>query len=105
MAHVGRLRRLRSLSLNGCKAVTDVGLGRLVGLTELRSLDLGFTGVKGPGLSVLEGMDRLKTLSLMRVPATDAGDLAHLRVLDGGSNTSNSRGTASRMTAWRAWRG
>jgi hypothetical protein len=55
MVHIGRLADLECLSLNGCKDVTDRGLVHLRGLTELRVLDVSFTGATGRFLSNLSG--------------------------------------------------
>lgn len=82
MLHIGQLRSLQLLNLNGRKSVTDLGLVHLRGLTELRELDLSFTGATGSGLKSLERMTRLRKLVLPTGPISD-DDLAHLGGLTG----------------------
>jgi SAM-dependent methyltransferase len=60
--------------------VTDAGLARLGGLTQLRWLRLASTPVTDAGLAHLRGLTQLQSLQLANTPVTDAG-LAHLRGL------------------------
>lgn len=75
MVHVGRLRGLRSLSLNGT-GVTDRGFRELVRLVEVRRLSVGFNpGITSRSMRVVEGMRRLRAVNNTTIPMTDA-DLA-----------------------------
>jgi hypothetical protein len=60
--------------------VTDAGLERLKGLTQLQMLTLEGPQITDGGLENLEGMSQLESLCLSDTKVTDAG-LKHLRVL------------------------
>jgi hypothetical protein len=62
--------------------ITDAGLARLRGSTQLRTLSLGGTGISDAGLKHLQGLARLQRLYLANTGITDAG-LAHLKDLIG----------------------
>lgn len=73
MADLARSRGLRALRLANNPKVTDVGLMKLTGLANLRSLDLSGTGVSlagDPNLSAWRGLTRL---DLSRTPVDDGG--------------------------------
>ncbi len=80
MARVGRLRGLESLTLNGCKGVTDAGMVHVGRLGQLTSLDVGFTSISGVSLKDFAGLSRLKRLDLPSTSVSDA-ELAHVRGL------------------------
>lgn len=63
--------------------VTDADLGRLAALVELRTLDLGCTQVKGPGLAHLKPQSRLEYLSLYDCPHLEASFIEPLKQLPG----------------------
>ena len=77
MGYIGRLDDLERLNLNGCKDVTDAGLAHLRRLSELRDLDLTFTGATGAGLKNLEHLTQLVRLNLTGL--TSDADLASLK--------------------------
>ena len=65
-------KNLQSLSLP--KAVTDAGLAKLTGLTELRALRVeGASGMTDAGLVHLKGLTKLAELDLRGTKVTDAG--------------------------------
>jgi hypothetical protein len=80
LAKLKGMASLKELSLAGCK-LTDSQLANLDGLNSLESLDLSsnhrFTGA---GLAHLEGLHKLRWLSLVDTHITDSG-LAHLKGL------------------------
>ncbi len=73
------LSRLEDLNIGGTR-ITDLGVGRLAALANLRVLDLSRTAATGAGL---ERLARLERLSLWKSRATDesAARLAGLRQL------------------------
>lgn len=60
-----QLPKLKQLSLDGCKSVTDDGLGNFAGMPALESLMLGSTGVAGIDLTPLANLPNLKEVKLM----------------------------------------
>jgi Leucine-rich repeat (LRR) protein len=60
-----QLPKLKQLSLDGCKGVTDEGLGNFAGMPALESLMLGSTGVAGIDLTPLANLPNLKEVKLM----------------------------------------
>ena len=60
-----QLPNLKHLSLDGCSAITDEGLGNFSGMPALESLMLGGTGVAGIDLTPLANLPNLKEVSLM----------------------------------------
>jgi Leucine-rich repeat (LRR) protein len=72
-----------SIGLGEGKGITDEALKHLVGIKELKSLDLTGTGVKGPGLKHLAALPNLEMLTLRFTPLTDASckELASLQPL------------------------
>lgn len=60
-----QLPKLKQLSLDGCKNVTDDGLGNFSGMPALESLMLGSTGVAGIDLTPLANLPNLKEVKLM----------------------------------------
>jgi hypothetical protein len=60
-----RLPKLKQLSLDGCKGITDGGLGNFDGMPALESLMLGSTGVDGYDLTPLANLPNLKEVKLM----------------------------------------
>ncbi|WP_406699508.1 hypothetical protein V5E97_11650 [Singulisphaera sp. Ch08] len=81
MAHIGRLRRLRTLRLDNTQ-VTEDGLIHLKGLTGLDSLSLAYTRIDDRGLVHLKGLTSLDSLSLAHTRIDDRG-LTHLKGLTG----------------------
>ncbi|MGA2253861.1 MAG: hypothetical protein ABSG53_04295 [Thermoguttaceae bacterium] len=78
------LARIKVLWLNA--KVTDNGLERLKGLTELRKLGLSGSKITNVGLEHLQGLRRLRLLDLSETWITDAGlqslnGLTHLEKL------------------------
>jgi hypothetical protein len=63
--------------------VTDADLERLAALVELRTLELGCTQVKGPGLAHLKPQSRLEYLSLYDCPHLEASFIEPLKQLPG----------------------
>jgi len=55
------------------RQVTDEGLKRLAGLTNLTSLSLGSTQVTDAGMKELDGLSNIRTLILVFTQVTDAG--------------------------------
>ena len=104
LTHIGGLKQLRGLVLQNCDNVTNVGLGQLKELRNLRVLvidksqvnddgleslamleklevlELDHADVHGPGLRHLAGLQELKLLSLRFCPLDDSG-MAHLACL------------------------
>src|SRR5262249_26013182 len=64
--------------LSGTK-VTDAGLAGLEGATQLKTLRLDNTAVRGPGLESLKKLPALRTLALSSTPIDD-DSLKHLAV-------------------------
>lgn len=94
--HLGRLTGLVHLQLNQC-GLTDVGVERLETLSKLQYLDVNWSpGITDRGLSVVERMPQLGTLSLINTSVTDKGlsslhqlplealFLSHTKVTDAG---------------------
>ncbi len=86
MAWVGTLSALESLTLSHT-AVSDEGIGHLVGVIGLRELLLDYTQVTDLALKYLPGMKELRRLSLRGTGVSDAGmaslvPLARLEFLD-----------------------
>ena len=79
LEHLGRLRRLQVLSLDGNR-ITDAGLAHLGKLKQLRYLSLMCPQVTDAGLEHLEGLRELEGLYLQRAKVTDGG-LEHLKDL------------------------
>jgi hypothetical protein len=73
------LTKLKELDLGGT-GVTDAGLVHLKGLTKLKELDLSFTKITDAGLIHLKGHTKLESLVLSNTYVTDAG-LVHLKGL------------------------
>lgn len=73
LADVRRVEHLVRLGASGSKAVTDEGARALAGLSELRHLDLGGTGISDGALDVLHTLPALEWLSLEGTRVTDAG--------------------------------
>lgn len=76
LASIGRLKRLRVLSLGGAP-ITDDGLKYLSMLTRLEVLELDHAPIHGPGLAHLSSLCNLRLLSLRFSPLEDEG-LAYL---------------------------
>jgi hypothetical protein len=74
LVHLRGLTRLEELHIDNTPGVTDAGMVHLAGLKRLRVLHIVDSGVKGPGLASLVGLNRLEELDLS-IPVTDA-DLA-----------------------------
>ncbi len=76
---LNQLKTLEYLDLSDT-ALTDDGLARLAGLTELRNLSLSGTRISDAGLEQLKNMTFLEVLALNRLPITDVG-LSRLQTL------------------------
>jgi hypothetical protein len=76
LVHLRDLKWLEELEIRDAPGVTDAGLVNLQGLSRLKSLSLETTKVQGSGLVNLAGLTRLETLHLALAP-TDA-DIAPL---------------------------
>jgi hypothetical protein len=74
------LRRLKVLELPFAPHVTDAGLHHLTGLSELRLLNLGASGITDVGLAEIGRLRNLRELHLWGTEVTDNG-LTHLRNL------------------------
>jgi internalin A len=72
LGHVGRLRQLRILDLRSSD-VTDSGLEQLRGLKRLRHLYLDDTEITDAGLHHLEGLTNMEFLSLNRTQIDGSG--------------------------------
>ena len=64
LRHLKNLKKLRWLSLNGCRNVTDKGLVHLKGLTNLEDLNLEMTKTTSKGMAHLKGLTKLKRIRL-----------------------------------------
>jgi hypothetical protein len=88
MAHVGRLSRLRFLSMGGTHIrprLTDADMTHLRGLTQLEELNLHVDAIPITGASLvnLKGMSRLRVLYMpLRVADQDLASLSRLTALE-----------------------
>ncbi len=73
MGIIAGLRNLEILRLHYSKSVTDAGLEKLRGLTNLKELDLTQWGITDMGLNSLSAMNKLEVLNLTATAITDAG--------------------------------
>jgi hypothetical protein len=92
LAHLKRLKQLKSLNLDCCRNVTDAGMEHLKELPQLQTLVLDGTRVTDAGLEPLEGLPELQGLFLYGV--TDAGlehvaRMPHLRRLSIGGEVTD----------------
>jgi internalin A len=71
LVHLRGLTRLEELHIDNTPGVTDAGMVYLAGLKQLRVLHIVDSGIKGPGLASLVGLNRLEELDLS-IPVTDA---------------------------------
>ena len=80
VSELRNLKKLKVLTLSGCRNVTDKGIEALSGLTELQDLNLDHTSVTRACLRHLEGLTKLRRFSLS-FPSDDksAGGLKYLR--------------------------
>lgn len=78
MKYVGSLKDLRVLMMWDAAALTDAGVSRLGGLSNLGSLHINDSQIGDESLRVLATLPRIEKLSLQGNRITDAG-LAHLR--------------------------
>jgi internalin A len=87
MEMLGGFERLEELNLGGAK-ITDAGLGGLVRLAKLRSLDLSRTQVSGKGIRELAALGNLERLTLWQAGnirddvAASLAAIRNLKVLD-----------------------
>ncbi len=75
---------MRRVELNAAK-ITDAGLTHLQGLTRLQSLSLATTNITGSGLSCLNGLSQLQSLDLTGTKVASAG----LAYINGPSQRQN----------------
>ncbi len=80
LAHLARVRSLRSLYLVSCRGITGSGLAHLRAVTGLEYLDLSGTNVGDPALAHIAAIRSLLFLRLTDTRLTDAG-LRHLTSL------------------------
>lgn len=80
LSHLSHLTNLTTLDL-GYTKVTDAGLPHLARLTNLRVLNLGFTTVTDSGLSYLKDLTNLMVLRLDGTQVTAGGILRLRRAL------------------------
>lgn len=71
LAHVARLRQLRTLTLSG--KVSDGGLTHLKGLGKIESIDLSNNQITGVGLIELKSLTKLRELFLHHNPVGNDG--------------------------------
>ncbi|MBI2803385.1 MAG: hypothetical protein HYX68_00195 [Planctomycetes bacterium] len=64
LRHLKNLKRLRWLSLSGCKKVTDKGLAHLKNLTSLEDLNLEVTKTTAEGMVHLKNLKKLRRVRL-----------------------------------------
>ena len=87
LIEVGKIASLRSLDLRDC-AISDAGIGHLVGLTQLKALRLsgksGATDVGDAAMTDIAGLTQLKSLALDCLWVSDLGiaSLAPLQNLE-----------------------
>jgi len=81
LASLAEWKSLQALHLRGSRDVSDAGLASIVGLSNLRVLDLGATGVTDSGMVFLALWPELEELSLFGTVVTDAG-VVHVARLD-----------------------
>jgi Leucine-rich repeat (LRR) protein len=81
-SRIGELLHVEWLFLSGNSRFTDAHLARFSGLDLLRKIDLGGTGVTGPGLAHFRTLTRLENANLIGLPIRDA-DLSSLSRLSG----------------------
>jgi Leucine-rich repeat (LRR) protein len=84
LAQLAKLPRLRDLTIETTKDVTEAGLKHLAKMSELEKLSLSSVNVEGRGLGdeairAVTGLKRLRDLSLRECGTTDAG----VRLLEG----------------------
>ena len=80
---IGGLRQLKILRLHYCRSVTDDGLAKLSGLTNLTELDLTHWAITDNGLNTLSAMAKLEILNLSQTTITDTGVDILISILSG----------------------
>lgn len=80
---ISGLHSLEILRLHSCRNVTDDGLAKLAGLTNLKELDLTQWGITDNGLNSLSKMNKLEELNLTATAITDAGVDILISILPG----------------------
>jgi|APGre2960657404_1045060.scaffolds.fasta_scaffold08666_1 hypothetical protein len=83
VAHIARLRSLRSLELAGSLSLTDAAFPFLRRLTSLTSLGLAFTPISDAGLAAVAALTTLQRLDLLGCDGVTASGIAHLSSLVG----------------------
>jgi len=73
LALVHHFPQLRSLNLGACRKIGDAGVVHLRGLTQLHTLNLGYTRVTDRGLVHVKELATLECLMLYRNRVTDEG--------------------------------
>jgi len=82
LARVAKLDHVTSLSLNGSRSLTDVGLSTIARMSQLKHLNLSDTNITDRGLEVLRHLPQLETFEMTwHRGATDTG-LAQLKWCD-----------------------
>jgi hypothetical protein len=77
MEHVRVLKKLEVLDLNYTE-VTDVGLGRLIGLTRLKELILTDTQITDRGMAVLLHFPKLEQLQVIGLHGVTDASLQYI---------------------------
>jgi len=81
IAHLARLRSLRSLDLAGCFGLTDAGIRFLWRLTALTSLGLANSPVTDAGLAAVAQLTALRRLDILGCEAVTAAGIGRLSSL------------------------
>ena len=111
LAPLAGLRHLRSLSLRGCRKLTNQGLESLRGLTQLSSLCLnGVARLSEKGLGPLASLPALRHLELSHTRLRDEGLAIIARLLPSLHSLSLTREEVraprrrvARLCFWRSW--
>jgi hypothetical protein len=95
---IGALNNLEILRLHSCRFVTDDGLSKLAGLTNLKELDLTQWSITDRGLNSLSAMAKLEVLNLTSTAITDAGIDILISILPGMTSCKKIILTGSQVT-------
>jgi F-box and leucine-rich repeat protein 14 len=73
VAHLARLKNLKTLNLGSCDKVTDAGIAHLKGLSKLEHLNIGYTKGTDAGMVHLKDLKNLQELNLNGLQITEKG--------------------------------